>query len=471
MKKMRMSLLCVVPLIGLCFGCVAIPVGKETYTAEFRGDIRAAAEAAAKTHEPCVAQGTVSGETFRIGLAGNVTTSQPQVQHYKQVTVAKRKVIGVGICPQWAPGFFHPKRALDRTTSYYKGSNADYSESAAGPGSGAMSFGRFLNGITVGTASIPFNLLYGIFGPFEQDWHYLGEIVQTNYAYVGRTPYITRIRDYGKIDLLGYFSPADRKKMGLWTWKENSEHPQNTFWHGFSSCSLAGICKYCDYVIRDPEETEKTTPASPRVTMQTREVKGPYAVTLELPEIGYRDTVDVAFGETMAAFPAASILSLANGRTTVGGSVRFRPPPGGWDEISDEDDRALLKAAMGRTWDVHFTLPSPAPKKPAPVPQPAEPESAALERGPVSAPVVEERALYAITAIEPSPNGILVVRVHVEDTSRTFEVDRLVRPEVVRLFREQFATGANAERREAVRWMTEDEGRTLVYRVGFVNAR
>lgn len=471
MKKLQMSLLCVVPLVGLAFGCVAIPVGKETYTAEFRGDIRAAVEGAAKTREPFVAHGTVPGETFSIGLTGKITTSQPQVQHYKQVTVAKQKVIGVGICPQMAPGFFHPKRALDRTTSYYKGSNADYSDNAAGPGSGVMSFGRFLNGITLGTASMPFTLLYGIFGPFEQDWHYLGEVVQTNYAYAGRTTYITRIRDYGKIDLLAHFSPADRKKMGLWTWKDNAEHPQNTFWHGFSSCSLAGICKYCDYVIRDPVETEKTTPAPPRITTQTREVKGPYAVTLDLPEIGYRDTVDVAPGETMAAFPAMSILALANGRTDVDGRVLFRPPPGGWDEIGNEDDRALLKAAMGRTWDVHFTLPAPASKKPAPAPQSAEPAPVAPEREPVPAPVVEERPLYSITAIEPSPDGILVVRVHVEDTSRTFDIDRLVRPEVVRLFREQFATGANAERREAVRWMTEDEGRTLVYCVGFSKER
>lgn len=467
MKAKRMIEMGFLPLLGWLCGCLAIPVGKETYTAEFRGGVRATAEAATKTHEPFVTQGTVSEEAFRIGLAGKVTTSQPQVQQYKKVTVAKQKVIGVGVCPQMAPDFFHPKRALDRTTSFYKGSNGDYSDEPGGPGKRAMAFGKFLNGITLGTASAPFNLLYGIFGPFEQDWHYLGEVVQTNYSYAYRTTYITRIRDYGKIDLLDHFSPAERKKMGLWTWKDDATHPQNTFWHGFSACSLAGICKYCNYVIRDPEDSEKTTPASPRVTTQTREVKGPYAVTLALPDIQYRDTVDVAPGETVAAFSKSAILALANGRTNVAGSVRFRPPPGGWDEMENEDDRVLMEKAAGKDWPISFRLPAPQEeeKKDSRVDLQANPEG--RDRGGDKGGNGGETPLYAIIGIDCPTSDSMVVRVRVGDTSRTFDIDRAVRPEIRRLFREQFAAGANDSRQETIRWSTEDDGRVIVYRVGF----
>ena len=73
---------------------------------------------------------------------------------------------------------------------------------------------------------------------------------------------------------------------------------------------------------------------------------------------------------------------------------------------------------------------------------------------------------YEIKAIEPDDNR-LVVRVTVNDTSKTFEIDRKVQPEVRRMFREQFATGADAKRRESVRMSVEDGGKSLVYTVTF----
>ena len=55
----------------------------------------------------------------------------------------------------------------------------------------------------------------------------------------------------------------------------------------------------------------------------------------------------------------------------------------------------------------------------------------------------------------------------VTDTSKTFEIDRKVQPEVRRMFREQFATGGNATRREALRMDLLDGGKALVYTVTF----
>ena len=124
---------------------------------------------------------------------------------------------------------------------------------------------------------------------------------------------------------------------------------------------------------------------------------------------------------------------------------------------------------MGRTWELRFLLPTPTPREPAPETDAVASASRVAQRAAPPPEPQRERPLFAITGIEPASDGRLVVRVHVEDTSRTFEVDRLVRPEVIRLFREQFATGANAGRREEVRWMTEDNGRTIVYHAEFAS--
>lgn len=469
MKKGRWACLGVVPLAALMFGCVAIPVGKQTFTAEFKGPVRPAEEPATKEYGPSVAVSKDSANAVRIGLAGRVVASQPQRQHWQSVTVAKQKVVAFGLAPQAAQHLWHPKKALDVAPGYHDG-HGNYSSSVPKGGAGGKSGGALLTQCTLGLLSTPFAFVYGIFGPFEHDNHFLGEVIdtKTERSYSGGRTIIntTRIRDSTKLDLLQHFTPAQRKQMGLWTWRDDKEHPHNTFWHGF--CVLwAGMWKYCNYVIRDPVDIDKTEPAPARVTAMDCKVRGPYAVTLFLPDIGYEETRDIPAGETEATFPGDSIIYAANGRTNVPGRVKFRPPPGGWDEIADEDGRALLEAAMGKTWNVQFALPASASSQSTSPLRTAQ--NVPHEPTRVSSPstTTPERPLYAITAIEPASAGILVVRVHVEDTSRTFEVDRLVRPEVIRLFREQFASGANANRREMVRWLTEDNGQTIVYRAGF----
>ena len=59
------------------------------------------------------------------------------------------------------------------------------------------------------------------------------------------------------------------------------------------------------------------------------------------------------------------------------------------------------------------------------------------------------------------------MRVTVNDLSRTLDIDRAVRPEVRRMFREQFASGENADRRETVRMEVPDGGKAIVYTVTF----
>ena len=136
------------------------------------------------------------------------------------------------------------------------------------------------------------------------------------------------------------------------------------------------------------------------------------------------------------------------------GTVRFLPPAGGLAVVRNEDDRAILELAMEKEWPVTVALPAPRLGK-----------VRKKDEGGMARPEV---APYQIASIGRTDDGKgLVVRVAVSDTSRTFDIDRTVQPEVRRLFREQFATGENAGRRESVLWKTENGGKTLLYTVTF----
>nr|MBO6295392.1 hypothetical protein [Schwartzia sp. (in: firmicutes)] len=81
---------------------------------------------------------------------------------------------------------------------------------------------------------------------------------------------------------------------------------------------------------------------------------------------------------------------------------------------------------------------------------------------------ISDIALYQIASIGQTSDGKgLVVRVMVNDMSKTFEIDRALQPEVRRLFRNQFSTGENENRRETVRMSVENGGKSLVYTVAF----
>lgn len=445
-------------LAALAAGCLAVPVGHRHFSAEYPGKIRPTGETGEKTFEAFPEVSGPSEKRVEIGLAGNVTETVPQVRHWERVTVSKEKVLAFGLFPTLAQDVFRRKDALERTTQYYTG-NGNYSSKSGGKGASAMTSGMTVNLLGLGAMNLPFTLLHGIFGPFEQDWHYLGKITEVKRSYQE----ITNIRDPSKLELLQKFSPAERKEIGVWTWRDDAQHPQNTFWHGFSMFQWVGVCKYCNYVVHDPVETGRTEPASPKTLSHVRHVEGPYAVTLHLPDFGWTETLDVPPGRKGASFSADALLSAANGRTNVQGRIRFRPPPGGWDEVADAEDRALLEKAAGRTWNVTFVLPPPPPPPPGQASNlpPSPPE--AREVQPAGTPP------YSITAIEQAEGSVLIVRVRVEDTSRTFEIDRLVQPEVRRLFREQFAAAPGDGRREQVRWKTEDGGRTIVYRAEFAD--
>lgn len=442
-------------------GCIAIPMGTETFTTEYPAEIRPTTEPPVKTYEPeptTKNDGETNFSVF-IGLDGRITSEQAQEQHYEQGSIEKRKYLSFGFFPQNG-SFWNqpPTNVLCQQGLPYQGDGIYSTMPLKNPptekphgslwawNAGADSEGKFLLSIL----NTPFAVLFGAFMPFEHDRHYYGRFLSSEEkTFENGARYTSRTYRAEDLALLLKFSPEERERIGAWTFHEDATHPQNTFANSFSRAALFGFYKWCYYVVHDPQETERTSRADSKKTTISRTVPGPYSVLLSLPSLDYCQTADVPPGENKAEF---RLLDAANGDSFANGTVRFLPPPGGLAAVRNDEDRALLELAMTKEWPVTVALPAPRLG------------SATTGRGAVTNRTSVEP--YQISSIEPK-DGTLTVRVTVTDTSKTFEIDRKVQPEVRRMFREQFATGENATRREALRMDLLDGGKALVYTVTF----
>lgn len=352
-------------------GCVAIPCGTTTYTTEYPSEIRATAEKAAKTYDPSVAVAPGPDGSVDIGLFGEITTTQPRDQHYGSVSVTKRKRLAVGLWANYAEGIYHPQDALVPVWDVYLG-NGTYGNDTVENPPASVAAGAILNIFSFGAVSAPFMWLHGIFGPFEHDRHYLGKTLETTVERpCGNVTKTTKTHSSRDLDLLGLFPPEDRRRIGAWCWRDNADHPQNTFWFGFTSggCSWpfglscpgylypwSVVSKYCTYVVHDPVELERTTSAEPETAVVRGTMTGPYGVFLRIPEIGFARTLAVPRGEKTVRF---ELPPPERGGPDAQAFVRFLPPSGGLEEAWDDDTRSLLELADGRDFPVVLKLPLP----------------------------------------------------------------------------------------------------------------
>ena len=100
-----------------------------------------------------------------------------------------------------------------------------------------------------------------------------------------------------------------------------------------------------------------------------------------------------------------------------------------------------------------------------------------LAQQPVAATAPEPPAKppYDTIRKEYLPDGTTEIRVHVNDTSRTFDIDRLVQPRIAEMFRQEFLDRnplvPQDEIRVEKRWTTDNSGTEMVYRGGAFSFR
>lgn len=363
---MKGLLLCVL-LLAVCLltlsGCVAFPVGHEEFATEYATVIRPTSAPPTKEYAPSVAATSTSKGKVNIGLVGKITSRQPQAQHYESVSLTKRRIIAVGFWPDQAElgcAYVRPKDALVPIHMPYAGDGEYSFDKPSTVGRGAFDGGHLLNLLTMTVIAVPLQFCAGLFGPFEHEWHYLGKTIETDkFRDQYGTLHENRTHDSRDIDLLSRFPEADRQRIGAWTWRDNDKHPQNSFWHGLTGATLVpwpGIFKFCTYVVHEPVELERTTSVEPKTTVSRKAIPGPYGVFLQIPDLGFAQTLTVPRGETTVCFDLPMAWKAAPTRQAY---VRFLPPSGGLDEAWDDDARAMLELVSGYDFRIAFKSPLP----------------------------------------------------------------------------------------------------------------
>ena len=415
-------------------GCIAIPMGAETFTTERPAEIRATSDTPVVTCRDCEVKTSETDETHlsvSFSMLGTIESEQAREQRFQTIIVEKQKHLAFGLFPGYAEVFCRPSGSLQPMFGWNYEGNGKYLIVTSGNDTPVNEVPAPYLGFLV----IPYSLLYvPLFGEYGCDSHHW---------YEGHG-------SFEKSNLLGLFPEKEREAIEAWTWKDADKHKQRADWSSISHSGWIGFHKYCSFVVREGEPCDRTTSAEPEKKVFRRSLSGPYSATLTLPDCGYAETVEVESGMDAALF---RLVDAANGEPSAKGTIRFLPPSGGLAAVQNDENRALFERAMERDWPVTVALPAPRLGM------------APSESG-VSGPSRPRDEPYQISSIEPK-DGTLTVRVTVTDTSKTFEIDRKVQPEVRRMFREQFATGGNATRREALRMDLLDGGKALVYTVTF----
>lgn len=320
--------------ISISTGCVAIPMGAQTFTTEYPTGVEVTTDAPVQTYAPelVVEDGDQFHRTTKIGLAAKITIEQPQVQKFEKITLEKRKRMAFGFLPGTAEYIWSPDSSLHSMAMWAYYGNGRYRTKAPGD---INDFGMILG-------MFPMTVYATIASPFTDSY----ECSSHHWADKGR--------DISDANLLTKFPLDDRNRIGAWTWNEADTHKQRPFVSAFTHSALFGFHKYCCYTIKCQAEEDR--PSSPKVTTFERMVVGPYSVTLSIPDLGFIKTIDVRAGETAATF---DLVGSENGQGVVNGTVRFSPPLGGMPQVKNADDRACLEEAQEHDYAVKISLPAP----------------------------------------------------------------------------------------------------------------
>ena len=308
-------------------------------------------------------------------------------EEYETFSVDTRKRIAFGFFPSFAEDFYRPDRSI----------RPEMADSSAAE----VVFGW------------PFATLYSLLAaPFADDYAHSCHAWEDESAY------------NGYVALLDGLSQSERTRLGM-----PPRVHQETLLHDPAHLSVLGFFKYTTYVVHPPSPSRSEV--RDEETPFEVEAHGPYEVELSIPELGYRMRNEVVAGDVRTEFPVPDLATSRN----VSASIRFLDPAGTFgpfagDSVS-KDQKELFALAKGRIFSVRISIPS----------------SSAFIRS-ESTLVVE---VAGRPKARPVPFRLMskgldaqkrtVYKVKIEDSSKSaFEIDRIVRPDIVEDLRETFQT-------------------------------
>lgn len=237
--------------------------------------------------------------------------------------------------------------------------------------------------------------------------------------------------------------------------------------NAYSHVGLLGVHKYTA-VTRKRPELGPLREEPPDVRTRTESIPGPYDITLSIDSLNYRQTLSVPRYATSATFTLPEVSRDRN--LTVSASIAASS-----SVLSSASPwvRDAFATSAGKTYAFTHSLKAPPP--------PPEPVRVIRDSPPPPVIVVEQRTspppkpLYDTIRKVYLDDGNVEVRVKVNDTSRTFDIDREVQPRIREMFRQEFIDRnplvPQSDIRVAIRWDTDRSGTEMVYVGGAFSLR
>ena len=433
--------LVVAPLFGT--GCIAITVGKPESISKTTQVVETASAPSSSTVlfvEPMLEK---KDGALAVSLNATIRDEYPQTKHDETVTLKKKKKLAIGLFPGAAACLLRPSNAMvpnDGQPSgifQYFGQNLLFT---------VLTFGGIDVIFTLDT------LFIEPFGDFSPKYSYRDP---GNQYSIGHGPKARAVKSIpsDELEKMGFRTEGGRFDPLLYPY-------DSAYMFGLVGCFKYPVF-YVD-VVKSP-----TVPYTSGTKTRHNAIRGPYEVTLEIPDLTYRETRNVSASATETRFPIPAVPYDCH--TDV--QVSFREATsvfGSPDGIS----RQALAKACGEKYSFPVTLNATRKQPTAVRPQTtvAQPQPAVV----TSASQVPAKPYDSIQK-KTREDGTIEIRIRVLDTSRTFDIDRMVQPTIREIFRQEFRDNnpdcPESEIREMSKWETARDGREMVYTGGAFSLR
>lgn len=369
-------------------GCVAVPVSSPNAFRFERLVDSVRSESAELAVEPASAHPVVSVDgaagSIYVGLAGKGVRRGTVEERHEAFSVETRRWLAFGFFPSFAEDLYRPGRSI-RPKRFDQNSK-----------SCIVVFGW------------PFATLYSILAtPFSDDYAHSCHGWEDEGGYNG---HVKRLETW--------LSREDRLRIGM-----PPRDSGNLSSGDLAHLSVFGFFKYTTFVVHPPaaSKTVERVEESPFDV----EVHGPYVVELSIPERGYRMRFDVPEGDVRAEFPLAG---LGGGKAAA--TIRFFDFAGAFE--SDEapaDQRGVFDQARWKAFKTRIDLPPPSAA--------VAPRRTVVVEGRPKAWSVPFR-LVSKKKLAKGGRWRYVIEI-ADGTKTAFDIDRIVRPDIVEELRNAFS--------------------------------
>ena len=435
----RMSLALLAAMAFLGDGCIVVNGSKPETHAKTRTVFETATSPS--TSYVTAVQPSLEKRNGVLALSIRATIHEefPKTRHEETVTVQKKKKLAIGLFPGAAQCLIHPDGALRviqmrggerHSPCYY----AEYGGGMPLPDS----VGNYLlvnlvaAPLTVGflwVAGTIDTLFVEPFRGWSPEVDYYDPLYIEKRSGNGQSAFLYDCHASPKLQATLILTEDERRDIGLWTCFDRHV-PQGGQPPG--RVGFVGCYKYPLFYVG----VDKTKPEPAGTETKTRfcAISGPFEATVEIPELGYREVRLVEATGDVASFSVPKVPQ----DCTVRAYASFREASSSGVAAGGRGD--VMRQALARTLGQRFSfdIVLDGPQEAAVRTPSGERQFAVPPARQVATPQIAPKPLFRVIGIEPQEDGRYLVTIRVEDSSKTLNLIKAIRPEVQRIVREDF---------------------------------